>query len=185
MIYEALEATADSLNDYFSNRFGQPEEKVILSNIVNQDGSPAVTETDKVLVTLVNIQEEKITAHRNTSRGIGNQSVNLYLYVMFSAYFTETNYPEALKFLSAIVSFFQGNPVMNHSNTPGLDGDIDKLVFEIVNQDLQNLSHLWGAIGGKYLPSVLYKIRMVSINEGNVSLEAPRFTGFDNNVLKP
>lgn len=179
MIYSVLSTIGDKLNFYLKNRFALGEDKVILSNIVNQDGSLAITESDKVVVTLVNIQEETLTSRMNNMEGM--RPINLNLYIMFSAYFIDKNYPEALKFLSAVISFFQANCVFNHSNTPDLDPNVEKLTFEIVNQDLQNQSHLWGTLGGKYLPSILYKVRMVTIQEGNIQTEYSNISGLTSN----
>ncbi len=88
----------------------------------------------------------------------------------------------SVKFLSATLSFFQSNCVFTHSNTPDLNRNIEKLTFEIVNQDLQNQSHLWGTLGGKYLPSILYKVRMVTIQEGNFEDDYTRVSGFSSIV---
>jgi len=166
MVYSVLNTVGDKLNFYLKNRFSLGEDKVILSNIVNQDGSIAITESDKVVITLVNIHEETVSSRLNSQDHLP-RPVNLNLFILFSSYFIDKNYPEALKFLSAVISFFQSNAVFNHSNTPDLDDRVEKLTFEIVNQDLQNQSHLWGSLGGKYLPSILYKVRMVTIQEGN------------------
>lgn len=182
MIYSVLNTISDRLNSYLKNRFALGEDKVILSNLVNQDGSVAITESDKVVITLVNIQEETVSSRLNSMENM-YRPVNLNLYIMVSSYFIDSNYPEALKFLSAVLSFFQSNCVFNHANTPDLDLNVEKLTFEIVNQDLQNMSHLWGTIGGKYLPSVLYKVRMITIQEGNINSEASVFSGFRSNNL--
>ncbi len=179
MIYSVLNIIGERLNFYLKNRFALGEDKVILSNIVNQDGSLAITESDKVVITLVNIQEETITSRLNSTVNMA-RPINLNIYVMCSAYFTDKNYPESLKFLSATLSFFQSNCVFTHSNTPDLNRNIEKLTFEIVNQDLQNQSHLWGTLGGKYLPSILYKVRMVTVQEGNFEDDYTRVSGFSN-----
>lgn len=142
MIFSALDITQSSLNEYFRNRYNQTEDKVIMSTLVNQDGSVGIPESDKIVMTLVNVQEERVTANRNSSKG-GADPVHLYLYVLFSSYFVENNYGESLKFLSGVISFFQSHKILNHQNTPDLDSGIDKLSFEIYNQDLQNMSHLW------------------------------------------
>ncbi|WP_028978424.1 DUF4255 domain-containing protein [Sporocytophaga myxococcoides] len=181
MIYSVLNIIGERLNFYLKNRFALGEDKVILSNIVNQDGSLAITESDKVVITLVNIQEETVSSRLNSSVNMA-RPINLNIYVMCSAYFTDKNYPEALKFLSATLSFFQSNCVFTHSNTPDLNRNIEKLTFEIVNQDLQNQSHLWGTLGGKYLPSILYKVRMVTIQEGNFEDDYTRVSGFSSIV---
>jgi hypothetical protein len=168
MIHEALTIISDKLNTYFTNRFSLNEERLVLSNIVNQDGSVAINESDKMILTLINLQEEAIASMNSRMVGV-NRPVNLNLFILFSAYFTGGNYEEALKFLSATIGFFQSNPVINHHNTPELDDSIEKLSCEIVNTDLQSLSHLWGVLGGKHMPSVMYKIRMVTFNEFNSS----------------
>ena len=61
MIYSAVSVIADLTNDYLTKRFGQSEEKVIISNIVNPDGSLAVTEPDKIILSLVNLQQETVS----------------------------------------------------------------------------------------------------------------------------
>lgn len=182
MIYSVLNTVADKLNFYLKNRFSLAEDKVLLSNIVNQDGSLAITEGDKVVITLVNIQEETVSSRMNKMDNV-YRPINLNLYVLFSAYFTENNYPEALKFLSAVISFFQANCVFNHANTPDLSVNVEKLSFDIVNQDLQNQSHMWGTLGGKYMPSIIYKIRMITIQEGNINSESVPFTGVSSNTF--
>jgi hypothetical protein len=85
--------------------------------------------------------------------------------LLLSANFQQSNYEEGLGLLSAAISFFQYTAVLNHQNTPELDSSVEKLVFEIVNLNIQELSQIWGIHGGKYLPSVLYKVRTVTISE--------------------
>jgi len=61
--------------------------------------------------------------------------------------------------------------VLDHSNTPQLSPKIEKLTFEIVNLDMQSLNQLWGTIGGKYMPSILYKVRMLSFDQKYIKAE--------------
>ena len=83
---------------------------------------------------------------------------------MFASCFSGKNYPEALKFISNTISFFQKNPVFDHQNTPELDEKIEKLTLAIENISLNDLSSLWGVLCGKYMPSVLYKVRMLTFD---------------------
>jgi hypothetical protein len=103
-----------------------------------------------------------------------SQPVHLNLLVMFAANFGGSNYPEALKFLSSTVSFFQSRPLFNHQNAPDLDRRIDKLTLEIENLSLSDLSNLWGILSGKYMPSVLYRMRLVSIDASQINALLPR-----------
>ena len=45
------------------------------------------------------------------------------------------------------------------------------MVFELLKTDYENAHYLWNAIGAKYLPSMIYKMRMLSINENNIRYE--------------
>ena len=94
--------------------------------------------------------------------------VHLNLLVMFAANFSGAVYVEALKLIECVIAFFQARPVFTHVNTPALDPGIDQLSFEIENLSLSDLSNLWGVIGGRYLPSVLYRLRMVTVDARQV-----------------
>jgi hypothetical protein len=42
---------------------------------------------------------------------------------------------------------------------------MDNVSFEIFNLSIQEQSNLWSTIGAKYIPSILYKVRVVAIDE--------------------
>ena len=67
-------------------------------------------------------------------------------------------------------------PVFDKHSTPDLDSRIDKLVLDIENLNIQDLSNLWGLLGGRYLPSVYYRVRMVTIHPDNVVAQLPYAT---------
>ncbi|GAB4396894.1 MAG: hypothetical protein OHK0053_12030 [Microscillaceae bacterium] len=182
MIYEALKTVQNSLNHYLRTRFALSKDKVQLSGIIDTEGASPTEDRDKIAISLINLQQEKNIQRSPTAPGL-RPPFHLNLFLLFSVYFGEDgSYEESLKELSAIISFFQANAVMNHQNTPELDAQIDKLVFEFVNQDMQSLNYIWGMLGGKYVPSALYKVRMITIDEG-IALEFPvPFTGFGSNT---
>lgn len=178
MIYSAISTISLVINDYIKNRFSTVEDKVVVSNLVNPDGSVAVTEPDKIILSLVNLQQETVSQR---SKGGANRPVNLNIFILFSASFEEGNYLEGLRYLSGVISFFQANKVLTHGNTPDMDTELERLTFEIVNQDLQNQSYLWGTVGAKYMPSILYKVRMISFNDNFINDISAPFTGFGTN----
>jgi hypothetical protein len=104
---------------------------------------------------------------------LSSRPVCLNLMVMFAAQFAAANYAEALKLISATIAFFQSRPLFDHHNTPDLDPRIDRLALDIENLALGDLGNVWGLLGGRYVPSVFYKMRMVSIDAGEVSAEVP------------
>ena len=169
MIDLAVAHIANQLNQYLKRRFSINEDVVIASNLVEQDGSLSPDITNKLVIFLVNIEKENIqkSPHINkivTETGLITAApIHLNIYLMFAAHFPGKNYLEALKFISCTIEFFQKNPLFNHNNTPGLDSRIDKLSLDIENISIQDLSHMWGIFSGKYLPSVFYKMRMLTI----------------------
>lgn len=179
MISSIFISIADELNQYFSTRFSISEEKAIVSALPDTSNNNPI-ENDNLIVSLVNIEQEKVF---NSSPSPGEfKPVNLYVYILFAAGFTENNYEEALKLLSATIGFFQHRPIFTPHNTPGLHPEIDKLCFEMINLNIQELSQLWGVQGGKYYPSVLYRVRLVTIKDMNVLDGNSRMVGFGSDA---
>jgi len=174
MIHELLPLVCGELNDYFLSQFDAGEDKIVLSGIVNQDGSVAIKEENKVIVSLINIERDG--SNQNSTSGT-LPPVHINLYVSFAAYFNPNNYPEALKFVSGVIGFFQGKPIFDPSNTPGLNPSITRVTVEMVNVPFSELGHLWGVIGGKYLPSVIYRFRTLHIEEDLIEDEIPYVQG--------
>lgn len=183
MILNAMAAIRDDLNAFFRRRTGVTENMVELSELVNLDGSVAFAGQDKVLCTLISVEQERTNINRTVGRlGKMNPPIDLNLYVLFSAYYQATNYEEALKSLSSIIGFFQGKQVFNTQNTPSLQLEVEKLTVELINLDVKELSNFWTAVGSKHLPSVLYKWRMISISEQMLLEELPEVTGVESDT---
>lgn len=188
MVYEALSCLANEMNEHFRNRLRINEQKVVISSIVNQDGTIAIQGENKLVITLINTEKE--SAVNKPSKGIGSFSnasttLNLNLYLLFSAYFSQGNYLESLRFLSFVIGYFVNKPVFSHANTPDLDNNIEKLSFEIVDMNTDTLSNLWSTLGAKYMPSVVYKVRMITFNDTYIKEFRPTVSGiFDDKLLK-
>jgi hypothetical protein len=184
MIYEALTCLAEELNDFFKLKLSIAEEKIVLSGLMNADGTIAIPGENKIVITLVNLEKE--TLQKLPSKGItntfGNQNAPLQInvYVLFSAYFSSNNYGESLRFISFIMAYFQGKNVFTNSNTPNMDPKLEKLSIEIVDMSMDALSNLWSLLGAKYMPSVLYKIRMLHFDESVVREFRPGVSKVDN-----
>jgi hypothetical protein len=163
MIYESLACLTEELNELLKAKLNSKEDKAVLSGIVAPDGSMAVQGENKVLVTLVNLEREPAAA----AKTIPNRSaaVNINLYILFSAYFGSGNYTESLRFLSFIVTFFQHKNVFTHTNTPRMDSGIGKLILEMESLTPDKMNNLWTTLGAKYMPSVLYKARMLTYDD--------------------
>ena len=176
MIDAAIQHIAGQLNQYLIRTFDLHEDIVAVSNLLEQDGSVSVHVNNMLVVFLANIEKDTSPLRQPPSQSVGEDRavisyppIYLNLYVMVAAAFSGSHYPEALKFISNAIGFFQRQPVFDHQNTPDLDDRISKLVMDMENLSIHDMSNLWGVVSGKYLPSVLYKVRMVAIDSGDVA----------------
>lgn len=183
MINQAITSIAAALNQFLRRQFDLAEDIAIPSNVVEQDGTIVPGTDNKILIYLVNVEQENALAAQpgnvatyegKTERRYPPVHVNLYL--MFSANFSGRTYVEALKFLSCVISFFQRRPVLNQTNTPDLDQNILKLTLDIENLNMKDLSSLWTILSGKYMPSILYKVRMITYDADDVTDLIPTVT---------
>jgi len=137
--------------------------------IIKFDGSIAVPDNSLGL-TLVNVEEERVVKSQKsvtiaTDRQVShiNPEIKLNLYMLITANFN--NYNTGLGFLSGAIRFFQSKNVFTHENTPDLHPDIEKLIAELYSLNFEQQNHLWSSLGAKYLPSVMYRLRMITIQE--------------------
>ncbi|PSJ18972.1 DUF4255 domain-containing protein [Nitrosomonas supralitoralis] len=179
MINLAVQLLATQLNQYLRRTYNLGEDVVVVSNLLEMDGSMAANVNNKLVIFLVNIEKDAIPFRQVKShevRQLEMQSVAPFyfnLYLMMTANFTGNHYSEALKFLSSTISFFQRNYVINRQIAPEMDARIEKLILDIENLSIQDLSNLWGALGGKYLPSILYRVRMVAFDAEDIAGRIP------------
>jgi len=174
MIDAALTLIAGQLNQHLRQRFQVSEDLAVLSNLLEQNGSAVPIVANKLVIFLAGVERDTM-AHRATSqRGLNNElrlqePIFLNLLVMCAANFSGINYPEALKFLSSAIGFFQATPVIDHHNAPQLDVGLDRLILNIENLSSSEMHSLWGIHSGRYLPSVLYRVRMVSVDSQQIA----------------
>ena len=105
------------------------------------------------------------------ARAVSPMPVHLTVHLMLASSFDPENYLESLKILSHAVQFFQVHPVFDRISAPEMDRAIEQLSLEIENLDTDGVSQLWGILGGRYLPSVLYRMRTVTIDAGALTAE--------------
>lgn len=178
MIDRAISQIATQLNEYLRGLLDISEDIVVVSNLLGPDGALAPNVDNRIVVFLTSIEKDTVprrSEHPGSALS-GSKPLFLNLYVMVAANFTGANYPEALKFLALVVAFFNRNQVLDHASAPDLDDRLDKLVLDIENTPPQAMSNIWGVLGGRYLPSVLYRVRMVPVGGEDVEGRVPRVT---------
>lgn len=170
MIDKALDFICREVNNYLRTKLDPPPEQAIILFNVSQLGSEEASDNDtsNAFLTLVNVEEDRISksqeniVRRDDKLVYQQPKVHLNLYLLFSA---KLDYPEALRRLSFIIQFFQHRRVFTPLTSPTLPAGIDELVLDLFTTSFQDLNNLWGVLGSRYLPSVLYKMRLVSISE--------------------
>ncbi|MDZ7695064.1 MAG: DUF4255 domain-containing protein [Balneolaceae bacterium] len=171
ILEKSLKFILGELDAYLKKKMGNDDnkKKVVLSTILKQDGEIAI-DSDKVAITLVNIEEDTARKsqqpylnHENGARQKTNPEIKLNLFLLFVARFGK--YDEALKAISLVISFFQSRNVFDGTQYPSMDESLDRLVFDLQTMNFEQMNHLWGALGAKYMPSVLYKMRVLIVQE--------------------
>lgn len=183
---------ADELNKFILLRNGvaTPASLVLPANISKADDLSAVT--SKVIMSLVNVEEDRVSklptnsfpAANGTGIEYKNPPVYVNLYVLFAV---NRDYDEdALLYLSYIMQFFQHRNVFTAQNSPVMSTllpAVEKLSVELVSLNFEQVNHLWASLGGKYLPSVLYKIKQVVIDDRFVQAGGGIILEIENKLL--
>ncbi len=168
MINAVLSVLKDRLNEHFKNVVRTTESNVV-EFIDTNSNDPISFTNDKVTPFLINISEDRKFRNPDQYSGIVregirtqmNPEIRIELLVLFVSKFG--NYNQALKFLSHVIKFFQANRAFNPLNSPRLsDDNIEKLTIELVSIPLEEQNQVWHSLNTSYLPSVLYKIRLLS-----------------------
>ena len=183
MIDQALTFLNTQLDNYLRAKLDPADSSpfIQLANIAWNDTDISATNgtnaSASAFITLVNIEEDRISKSpegymRQTNSSIiyKNPKVFLNLYLLFSV--NLSSYAESLKRLSYIIQFFQYQNVFTTLNSPGLPEGTDKLILDLSTLSFQDMNNLWGILGSKYLPSVMYKLRLIKISEDFVQGDA-------------
>lgn len=177
MLDHVLTFLKEQLNSYMRVKNGSQGFEVVFQQERNQ--KEVSFQNDTITILLVNIEEDYTFRSGAAIERMPNQSGNpqknphiyLNLYVLFAANFTK--YSKSLQFLSLIIKFFQSHRLFDHHNSPTLSSEIEKLILELVNLPFTEQREVWAGLGMSYIPSVIYKVRMVVFtDEDNVAIDS-------------
>lgn len=187
MIDQVFDFIQKLLSQYLKNAFSLDQEKIIINGIIDPDGGIPLENNNKIVLSLLNLEQETIQpfVKRNQKLADGNYSaiqpdLRFNLDLLFTANFDDYN--ESLKFLNAVLLFFQANPLISNTNNSNLPDGINKLEFDIEKLDYHQMHNLWSAMGAKYQPSVIYKLRLISMNAKETLGFDPVITNTQNSI---
>ena len=167
MIDKTIQFLTSEVNTHLQALLSITEDLAIASPLIFTSGSVPQAIQNKVVLTLINIKQDALLKNEpvykiNTSSPMmGSAPLHISISLLLSANFDD--YAEALKIISATMKFFQGKSVFTQSNSPGLDASVESLILDLENTSFQDLNYIWGMHGGKYVPSVIYKLRMLTV----------------------
>ena len=169
MLDVALNFLKDELNASLALRTGSDTVKVILSKVAEEAGKYAFA-VDNIGCSIINIEEERVLkSHLPDYTTVNGQHVatepdlKLNLQLLFAAHFT--HYDQALKYLALVLTYFQSHPVFTADQYPALSPALGKLTLELVSLNYEQLNQIWAFVGAKQLPSVVYRLRMITLRD--------------------
>lgn len=171
MIDSALLLLRDELSNYLSTKDAVT---VVVDNIGLLETPDGITLKDNIVITIVNIEEDRAMKNQpGFNRPDANKSVygippvHLNLFVLFSCNYSGNSYAVALKRLSSVIAFMHSHPVFSgpsHGvNVNNGESSSFRFTVSLHTLTLEQVSHLWGSLGGRQVPFVVYKLSGISI----------------------
>ncbi|MEO1418146.1 MAG: DUF4255 domain-containing protein [Bacteroidota bacterium] len=188
MIWQTLTLIVQELDAYIlSLAPGETGPLVVAGNIglsTTLGGTESYMD-GRVVVSMPNLMEEDSLKNSMPLRTMGPNGVEqtlapvfLNLYFLFTANYStsssdpatgNTQYGRGLTRISQVIGFFQGKRQFTIHNSPNANLLTDPLIqdlcvnMEMVSLTFEQINYLWGALGGKQLPFVLYKAHVVPV----------------------
>ena len=183
MIRTALEFIQGELDAYIADRENNPGDYapgsiVDIRSIVLPNGNLNLDNNKHITIMLAGMEEERREGKRphilptsdNKFFSL-NPPVEINLFLLFIAH--SSDYATALRDLSDVISFFQANIVFDEQRFPNLNASveqpaekpwqlIERLSFRLSNLSFEQQNNLWAMLGGKYVPSALYKASLLT-----------------------
>lgn len=151
--------------------------QVSLGNPARTDAGGDAATMKHTLLTLLRTEEE---ASRKTQRNYRvfpspdgnppgivkrNPAVVLNFYLLVAA--NHTSYENALTAIGDVVAIFQHRPVLTAEDLPALPPNgtfaTRRLKFSILSPSLEDWNHIWGMLGGRHLPALVYLVQSLEV----------------------
>jgi hypothetical protein len=181
MIHLLLKEIEVQVNNYLRMRGTLDVFKCIVSDIISDitthdkssDGGSLDDIQGNVIVSMVSLEEEPALKNNQPLRQVGaalvkeKSAIFLNVYVLFAAKYNDYN--TALEAISLVILFFQTNRRITFSADDqsnrrfsfSANDQPQEAVLSLHNIGFETLNNLWTVLGGRYLPSVMYKARVL------------------------
>lgn len=167
MIYTALDYLRAKLDDALQDRLGTSVDTVVLGPMADS----AADDTAKLYLMLAGLREDT-TPQRMPGRESADASVAkrpatkpLHLECTLLLAATGNDYATSLAVLSEALIVLRGLNVINPDDLSEVRLPGGHLTLELVTLEPQEQNHLWATLGAKYVPSAVYRLRLVTLTE--------------------
>jgi len=180
-----LKFLKNKLQDHLDHMFGETAGTVDFPENGNWD--PLVFADQHITMLIVNLEEEKTMRADNIYRKVNQngKSVNAFPEIKLNVYILLVskfpNYSEAWKQLYASLCYFQSSPVFTSETESQLPPEVAMLIMELTTQSMSDQNEMWSMFKSAYHPSVLYKAKMIIVQNELVS-PASEITEIENRV---
>lgn len=181
LIDQTLQFLRSKINTYNNTTTGIVE---IMNIATLNDGDEFVESTSPIILSIVNIENDATSRNPNIYRPntnntssiekYKNPTQNLVISLLFSAYSKEQKtdkYKDGIVKLEHVIRCLQEQNVFYINGTSEVDPAVNehiKLILEMESLNLSQLNQLWSMLGNKYMPSVLFKMKMITIQHEEV-----------------
>lgn len=149
-----------------------------------------------IILSIVNIEEDRTLKNQsvylketNNNTNISrfkNPTQHLIFSILFSSYLQESKfYLNGIEKLNLVINYFQQNNTFYYKNDDSeliyyLDFmskteveklNYSKITFETVSLNMEQLNQMWSYLGSKYMPSILFKMRLYPVQVDTVIKE--------------
>jgi len=127
----------------------------------NNEAGGEVEIDESIILSLVSIEEENAMKNNYPLKQVGSafmqekSAVYVNIFLLFSSKYK--NYNTALEAISQVIACFQTSRKVFFM----ADGLEQQAIMNLHNLGFENLNNLWTVMGGRYLPSVIYKARIL------------------------
>lgn len=196
MIETALLLLRNELINFLT---GKDPANVVIDNIGLLETASGNTLTENIVITLVNIEEESALKNQSPQKRpfiksavYQNPPIFLNLYILFTCNFSGDHYQLALRRLSYIIQFIQSkNSFSTSSSVAASTLDLSQLgvsdlefTLELYTLTFEQINHLWGSLGGRQVPFVMFKMRLVAITDRSTIREVPLIEEIKSGIFK-
>lgn len=163
MLKESVDFLVQTLAQYLRLTTTQSELTVAATSVFNSKGEVSFSES--LGLSVVNIGQEQLSPRgvvRTYNSTVPTQSPSLSVLVVANP---NQSHVDGLFLLEHVRQCFAKNSVLNRTEHPAMPKGLERVTLAYENLSLEARYQLWQTLGGSYLPSLLYNVRVQGFSD--------------------